>query len=84
MKAVLTILAVATVLFATAAPDARAGQLIQKSLPAGEALHSRERNYQVYVPDGLPADQTVPMVMVLHGCRQTNATCEFDRMPSGM
>ena len=30
---------------------------------------SRDRNYQVYVPSGLSAP--APMVMALHGCRQT-------------
>src|SRR5581483_5692757 len=31
---------------------------------------SRDRQYKVYVPDGLSA--AAPMVMVLHGCEQTH------------
>lgn len=33
---------------------------------------SRNRNYLVHVPPGYDGDSAVPLVMVLHGCRQTH------------
>ena len=32
---------------------------------------SRDRAYQVYIPDAVTISDPVPMVMVLHGCKQT-------------
>ncbi len=55
----------------TAVTPAQAGTVTSASLPAGNHPGSRERQYQVYVPSGLPTP--APMVMALHGCRQTQA-----------
>jgi poly(hydroxyalkanoate) depolymerase family esterase len=53
------------------AVTAAAGELRQATFHQQSYAGSRDRQYQVYVPDGLRADRPVPMVMVLHGCRQT-------------
>ena len=50
---------------------AAAGVLQERTLAAGSGPESRERRYQVYIPDNLPADGTAPLVTILHGCRQT-------------
>ena len=60
---------VALLLFATGSD---AGALHPGSLAAGEGPESRDRSYQVYVPDSLPAGPA-PLLAVLHGCRQTEA-----------
>jgi poly(hydroxyalkanoate) depolymerase family esterase len=49
-----------------------------RTLPEGTGVDSRSRTYQVYVPDGLPADGSAPLVTVLHGCRQTEADMVAD------
>lgn len=49
---------------------AAAGTTQSFVMPAKAYPGSRERRYQVYVPDGLAG--AAPMVMALHGCRQTN------------
>jgi len=49
---------------------ASAGQLERKLFLAESYPGSRDRQYQVFVPTSY-AGQAVPMVMVLHGCRQT-------------
>ena len=49
---------------------ASAGQLERKLFSAKSYPGSRDRQYQVFVPSSY-AGQAVPMVMVLHGCRQT-------------
>ncbi|MDQ2696943.1 MAG: PHB depolymerase family esterase, partial [Pseudomonadota bacterium] len=51
--------------------DALGGRLVTKTYPPGVYEGSRERRYQVYVPDNYRPGTPVPMVMVLHGCRQT-------------
>ena len=48
-----------------------AGTLHQRQLAADAAPASRAREYQVYIPDGLPTDGSAPLVTVLHGCRQS-------------
>ena len=62
-------LAAATVL-ALAFGAAVAGTLRVATLPAGDHPGSRDRVYAVYVPDRVA--QPAPMVMALHGCRQTH------------
>jgi poly(hydroxyalkanoate) depolymerase family esterase len=52
------------------AGGADAGTLVSRTLPAGPDPGSRERTYQVFVPDGLGDQAPVPVVMVLHGCLQ--------------
>ena len=55
-------------LFAAAA---FAGQLERRLLTAKGYPGARDRQYQVFVPSSHNNQTAVPMVMVLHGCRQT-------------
>jgi poly(hydroxyalkanoate) depolymerase family esterase len=50
-----------------------AGELRQKSFATKSYSGSRDRKYQVFVPSSYTGNDAVPMVMVLHGCRQTEA-----------
>jgi poly(hydroxyalkanoate) depolymerase family esterase len=50
---------------------ASAGELRQKLFMAKSYSGSRDREYQVFVPSTYTGQDPVPMVMVLHGCRQT-------------
>ena len=50
---------------------ASAGQLQQKLFAAKSYAGSRDRQYQVFVPTSYTGQAAVPMVMVLHGCEQT-------------
>ena len=59
------------VLVGLAAP-ADAGRLEQFRQPAGTYRDSRDRDYSVFIPDSFTGQSAVPMVMVLHGCQQTN------------
>ena len=47
-----------------------AGTTTAFTVPAGGGAASRDRQVKVYVPDGLAG--RAPMVMALHGCRQTH------------
>ena len=51
--------------------EACAGQLQQKIFTAKSYPGSQDRHYQVFVPSSYAGQTSVPMVMVLHGCRQT-------------
>src|SRR5215207_4464823 len=55
------------------AGPAASATVVQRQLPAaaGQA-GSLARNYKVVVPDGLQAGTPVPVVMVLHGCSQSD------------
>jgi poly(hydroxyalkanoate) depolymerase family esterase len=53
------------------ADHAQAGTLVSRILPAGSDPGSRERKYEVFVPDGLSDQAAAPVVMVLHGCLQS-------------
>ena len=57
-------------LFAAAASAER---LERRLLTAKSYPGSRDRQYQVFVPTSYDGQTPVPMVMVLHGCRQTEA-----------
>jgi poly(hydroxyalkanoate) depolymerase family esterase len=48
-----------------------AGELRQKLFTAKPYDGSSDRRYQVYVPSSYTNQQPMPMVMVLHGCQQT-------------
>jgi len=48
-----------------------AGTLQQKLFTAKSYPGSRDRQYQVFVPTSYNGQDAVPMVMVLHGCQQT-------------
>lgn len=50
---------------------AAAGRIEQKSFPKKSYSGSRDRQYQVFVPSAYTGQSPVPMVMVLHGCGQT-------------
>jgi poly(hydroxyalkanoate) depolymerase family esterase len=50
-----------------------AGQLERHTLSAKSYPGSRDRQYQVFVPSSYVRQSPVPVVMVLHGCRQTEA-----------
>ncbi len=50
---------------------AASGELVAKTFSKKTYPDSRERQYQVYIPDTVTGSDPVPMVMVLHGCRQT-------------
>jgi poly(hydroxyalkanoate) depolymerase family esterase len=52
---------------------ASAGQLERRLLTAKDYPGSRDRQYQVFVPTSYDGRTPVPMIMVLHGCRQTEA-----------
>ena len=51
--------------------NASAGTLQQRLFTAKSYSGSRDRQYQVFVPTSYTGQDAVPMVMVLHGCRQT-------------
>jgi poly(hydroxyalkanoate) depolymerase family esterase len=53
-----------------------AGTLHDRTLAASSAPASRERQYSVYIPDGLPSGGPVALVTVLHGCNQTHRNME--------
>ena len=63
--------ALALLISGAMAAGAEAGEFFQRSVAAGPDPASRTRVYQVYVPDDVAADGSAPLVMVLHGCRQT-------------
>jgi poly(hydroxyalkanoate) depolymerase family esterase len=48
-----------------------AGELRQKLFAAKSYSGSRDRQYQIFVPSSYTGQDPVPLVMVLHGCRQT-------------
>ncbi|HEU0222342.1 MAG TPA: PHB depolymerase family esterase, partial [Paracoccaceae bacterium] len=50
---------------------AAAGTFHEREIAQGPDDDSRNREYQVYVPDGAATDGTAPLVTILHGCRQT-------------
>jgi poly(hydroxyalkanoate) depolymerase family esterase len=52
------------------APPVTAGQTYSYTLPQQSYSQSRARDYKVYVPNNVTAP--APMVMALHGCKQTN------------
>ena len=48
------------------------------SCPAGFYLLSQSRDYVVYTPSGYHLDEALPVVMVLHGCKQTHLDIRAD------
>ncbi|MBU2953724.1 PHB depolymerase family esterase [Marinobacter sp. F3R08] len=65
----LSVLLLAALLILPVMPTT-AGQTYSYSQPQQSYNQSRTRNYKVYVPDNLTSP--APMVMALHGCKQTN------------
>jgi poly(hydroxyalkanoate) depolymerase family esterase len=66
----LVLLLLVAVLCALASGPADAGSTSAFTMAAKSYPGSRDRQVKVYVPNGLVAP--APMVMVLHGCQQTN------------
>ena len=50
---------------------AQAGQLLNATFDARDYPGSRDRQYQLYIPDRYDGTVPVPLLMVLHGCNQT-------------
>ncbi len=48
------------------------GVSLDSTLPPGLNPHSRERNYRLYVPEGFDPRKPTALLVVLHGCHQTN------------
>jgi poly(hydroxyalkanoate) depolymerase family esterase len=57
--------------WALLACSVQAGQFEQRLLTAKPYPNSRDRQYQIFIPSSYTGQDPVPMVMVLHGCRQT-------------
>ncbi len=72
MHSMLRLMLMATLCLFFAA-SASAGQFEKRMLIAKSYPGSRDRQYQVFVPSSYDGQTPVPMVMVLHGCRQTEA-----------
>jgi poly(hydroxyalkanoate) depolymerase family esterase len=49
----------------------KAATILERTLPASNQLGSRARQYTLALPDGLDTGAPAPVVMVLHGCLQT-------------
>ena len=60
------------------------GQFADLTLPKKAGVVRRRRDYRVYLPAGYDGQTALPMVMVLHGCKQNNAEMEtitgFDKI----
>jgi poly(hydroxyalkanoate) depolymerase family esterase len=65
--------ALAASLFSVIAATATAGRLEPRNFAHRTYDGSRDRTYQVFVPTSYTGRSPVPMVMVLHGCQQTEA-----------
>jgi poly(hydroxyalkanoate) depolymerase family esterase len=59
------------VLVASSPLSAFAGEFVHKTFNAHAYNGSRNRRYQVFVPSAYDGRDAVPLVMVLHGCKQT-------------
>lgn len=57
---------------------ASAGENISKQFQAKSYPGSRDRDYILHLPDGYDGSKPIPLVMVLHGCNQTNQTIQHD------
>jgi poly(3-hydroxybutyrate) depolymerase len=49
-----------------------AGQIEQKRFAAKAYPNSRDRDYKVFIPSSYTGQSAVPMVVLLHGCSQTD------------
>jgi len=72
MKKTTLMLAVAA-LCSAFATTVSAGRLEQRNFAQRSYDGSQSRRYQVFVPDSYTGQTLVPMVVVLHGCQQTDA-----------
>jgi len=51
-----------------------AGERVDREFPGAGYSYSDRRDFFVYIPDSVDGHNTVPMVMVLHGCHQSRST----------
>ena len=51
---------------------ATAATIIERTLPASNQPGSRARQYTIAIPDNLETGVPAPVIMVLHGCLQTD------------
>lgn len=58
--------------------EVHAGENISKQFQAKSYPGSRDRDYIIHLPDGYDGSKPIPLVMVLHGCNQTNLTIQHD------
>jgi poly(3-hydroxybutyrate) depolymerase len=65
------ILSISTILAGLIATEVAGGELQQRVFAAKSYDGSSDRRYQVYVPSSYTDQRSVPLVMVLHGCHQT-------------
>lgn len=65
-------------LILTTTTPALAGQDVYKTLQARAYPGSQNREYIVHLPTNYNGSQPVPLVMVLHGCKQTHETIKHD------
>jgi len=70
-KSLLTGLLCALALLGAPSPEARGAELVSGTFGAKAYPGSRERRYSVYVPSAYDGHTPAPMLMVLHGCKQT-------------
>lgn len=71
LRATLRCLTIGTLAAVWQAEVASAATLIERSLAASDRPGSRVRQYTVAIPDDLETNASVPVVIVLHGCLQT-------------
>jgi poly(hydroxyalkanoate) depolymerase family esterase len=72
MKGKLLLAGIAQVVLAAATPrPAQGSEFVHETFTAKAHPGSRERQYQVFIPSSYDPRTPVPMLMVLHGCLQT-------------
>ncbi|MCU0536900.1 MAG: PHB depolymerase family esterase, partial [Hydrococcus sp. Prado102] len=75
----LAVVLLAVGLISLVAAPALAGQDISKTFQALDYPGSRSRQYIIHLPSGYRRDsEPIPLVMVLHGCKETHKTIRYD------
>ncbi len=64
--------------FAAAFRPANAGEDVSQTFRAKSYPGSKDREYIVHLPTGYDGAKPIPLVMVLHGCKQTHLTIKHD------
>lgn len=78
MKPLLKNWAVSLVMIVCLTGAAFAGQNIDKVYKKTAQSGSKDRQYTVHLPTGYSGSTAYPLVMVLHGCKQTNKVIQHD------